>query len=479
MKGPIKSLSIIMALSLPQLPLAADIVNRSSEPAKTSPDTTEEVTMVYSRINYDQVSRSAYVGDFSGVTDDGSLEFTPPADTGPDGFAAINPIDPSGPSGYTVTEQGTTAFNWMAAYIDYQLQDHVVGYAYVINGDGQPKEWNAAGYAKTPQDGDLEMSVHTRSFLASVTKHITSVATVKILHEAGLTIDTPIAGYLPAGWKLGKNVSGIRFRHLLTHATGWGQLWNTLSDAEQEDWNNGWDGLKYVVSLDLAPGSFNYSYKNANTALLRILIPQIWVQMGGAPYTEVTASNHDLMYLSYVQHNIFNPIGIYSVSCSMQASYDEALAYSFDHVETGGVEHSIDLGSGCGGHSGLRLSAVELAKYLAYLRYSDQIISLSELGLINSEELGWDDATDGKYTKSGAWFSTTSVNINSKDGGLFLDLPLKLNTEYEYRKSSRACIAMMPNGVEASLVINSEFEGGGEGFSTCGILRDAFDFASN
>ncbi|MEJ2407518.1 MAG: hypothetical protein P8171_25290, partial [Candidatus Thiodiazotropha sp.] len=65
------------------------------------------------------------------------------------------------------------------------------------------------------------------------------------------------------------------------------------------------------------------------------------------------------------------------------------------------------------------------------------------------------------------------------DGGLFLDLPLKLNTEYKYRKASRACIALMPNGVEASLVINSEFEGGGDGYSTCGILRDAFDFASN
>jgi hypothetical protein len=111
---------------------------------------------------------------------------------------------------------------------------------------------------------------------------------------------------------LGGNVTDIKFRHLLTHATGWGQLWNKLDKKKRADWNNGWDGLKYVVSLDTVPGSL-YSYKNANTALLRILIPQIWVQMGGAPFSQVTADNHDLMYLNYVQNNIFDPIGIYKV----------------------------------------------------------------------------------------------------------------------------------------------------------------------
>jgi CubicO group peptidase (beta-lactamase class C family) len=477
MKSPLKKLPIILALALPQQLLAADALSLTSDVAKTSTAATEELALVHEHVKRDQINRSAYAGDFSLVTDEGSMEFTPPADTGPDGFTSIDVRDPSGPSGYTNTPRGSVAYNWMGAYIDYRLQDHVVGYAYVINGDGQPKQWHAHGYAKTPPDGDLEMSVHTRSFIASVTKQITSVATVKILHQAGLSIETSIANYLPAGWKLGGNVSDIKFRHLLTHATGWGQLWNNLDEKERAGWNNGWDGLKYVVSLDTVPGSL-YSYKNANTALLRILIPQIWVQMGGAPFSQVTADNHDLMYLNYVQNNIFDPIGIYNVGCWMQANYDEALAYSFDHVESGGVAHTIDLGSGCGGHAGLRLSAAELAKYLAYLRYSDQIISLSELGLINSMELGWDDATNGKYTKSGAWFSTISVNINSNDGGLFLDLPLKLNTEYKYRKASRACIALMPNGVEASLVINSEFEGGGDGYSTCGILRDAFDLAS-
>ncbi|PVV14031.1 MAG: hypothetical protein B6D77_03685 [gamma proteobacterium symbiont of Ctena orbiculata] len=470
MRGTLKIIPALLAISLSQPVLAAD--TRSS----TIPPETVDIT--YEMLSRDNSKVSAVAGELRLGSDGGALEYSPPLDTQPGDFTIIEGFDPTGPSDLAEVGQGSVAYDWMGAYIDNQLQDHVVGYAYVINGDGVPKQWNADGYAKTPEDGDLQMSVYTRSFIASVTKQITSVATVKLLHQAGLTIETPIADYLPSGWKLGKNVNGIKFKHLLTHSTGWGQLWDNLDKAEREAWSNGWDGLEYVISLTASPGSA-YSYKNANTALLRILIPQVWVAMGGAPYAEVTAGNHDLMYLAYVQGNIFEPIGIYSVGCWMQPNYQEALAYSFDHVETGGIAHEIDLGKGCGGHAGLRLSAVELAKYLAYLRYSDEIISLSQLGLINSEELGWGDATDGKYTKSGAWFSSYEVDINTNEGGLYLDLPLKLNTQYKYRKASRACVALLPYGVEASLVINSEYEGGGEDYSTCGILRDAFDFAAN
>ncbi|HEX7027696.1 MAG TPA: serine hydrolase [Gammaproteobacteria bacterium] len=438
----------------------------------------EHISFTYQKIDLESVSATDTGMDQLVLKeDDGVAEFTPPPSDEPTGFKAIRGDDP-GFNDFQQVGQGSVAYEWMGAYIDNELQNHVVGYAYVINGGGAPQHWNADGYAQTPEDGNLDMSIYTRSFVASVTKQITSVATVKILDAAGLSIDTYIKDYLPAGWAKGNGVNSLKFRHLLTHSTGWGQLWNTLTEEEQEDWNNGWDGLKYVVSLDAAPGSA-YSYKNANTALLRVLIPQIWVQMGGAPYTEVTEGNHDLIYLAYVQNNIFEPAGIYNVACWMQSGEEEALAYSFDHADTGGIEHEIHLGEGCGGHAGLRLSAYELAKYLAYLRHSDEIVTLSQLSLINSQALGWDYADDGKYTKSGGWFSTYTVDLGlNESNGLYIDLPLQLNTTFEYQKESRACVAMLPYNVEASLIINSEYEGGGD-ISPCGILLDAFNFAAN
>ncbi|MES9831004.1 MAG: serine hydrolase [Candidatus Thiodiazotropha sp. DIVDIV] len=408
---------------------------------------------------------------------DAVIEYTPPLPDEPTDFRVIGDFDPTIPAKFT-NHQSTIDYDLMGGYIESVLSNHVVGYAYVVNGDGVPQSWNSEGHAKTPADGGLNMSVYTRSDIASVTKQITSVASVKILEEAGLSIETKIKDYLPNGWSKGSGVNDLEFKDLLTHSTGWGQLWDNLNDKEQEDWNNDWDGLKYVISLDASPGS-SYSYKNANTALLRILIPKIWVAMGGAPYENVTSANHELIYLAYIQHNIFNPIGIYNVTCWLQPAEDEALAYSFDHVNTGGISHETSLTDGCGGHAGLRLSAVELAKYLAYLRHSHEIITASQLALINQQELGWDYANDGKYTKGGYRFNTTTVDTNPNDSnGVYINYPLKQNTVYEYRKASRACVAILPYGVEASLIINSEYEGG-DPISTCGILLDAFNISAD
>ena len=213
------------------------------------------------------------------IVEDDAVEFSPPAPEEPTDYKAIDDgWDTVG--GFKEVPQGSVSYGVIGAYIDAVLQNHTVGYAYVINGDGHLQLSNAEGYAKTPDDGGENMSIYTRSFVASVTKQITSVATVKILHDAGLSIETPIANYLPEGWTLGTNVAGLKFHHLLTHSTGWGQLWNDLSEEEKEDWNNDWDGLQYLLTLEASPG-VSSSYKNANTALLRILIPQIWVQMGG------------------------------------------------------------------------------------------------------------------------------------------------------------------------------------------------------
>lgn len=54
------------------------------------------------------------------------------------------------------------------------------------------------------------------------------------------------------------------------------------------------------------------------------------------------------------------------------AGIPETLVYSL--VEHGGVEHEIFLNA-CGGHVDLHLSVYELAKYLAYLRHSNEIIT--------------------------------------------------------------------------------------------------------
>lgn len=388
-------------------------------------------------------------------------------------------VTPTASNDLKIENEMTVELDWMAAYIDTVMHDQVVGYAYVINKDGEVARSNAVGSARTADDGQLDMSIHTRSFIASVTKQITAIATIKILHQAGLSVDTPISDYLPDEWVQATGFwgdNGLTFKHLMAHTTGLGQAFDLMKQNNDvtalSSWGNDWDGLEYVVSNGATPGA-SYAYKNANYALLRVLIPEVWRQMGGAPYTEVTMGNHSIMYLAYVQQNIFEPIGIHNVGCWMQPALEEALAYSKDFVEEGGIAHEVSFNS-CGGHAGFRLSAYELAKYLAYIRHSDEIISYVQLGLANQENLGWTPSdNDGNYWKGGDWNSNyTIATPNTVGGG-----SLSLQSTVDYSKSSHACIMTFPYGYEASIVINSEYKTGFES-SACGVLKDAFEFVS-
>lgn len=59
----------------------------------------------------------------------------------------------------------------------------------------------------------------------SVTKNMTVIALLKLLHQKGISVNASIGKYLPAQWAKdqGLRVNGInriRFRHLLTHTSG-------------------------------------------------------------------------------------------------------------------------------------------------------------------------------------------------------------------------------------------------------------------
>ncbi len=436
-------------------------------------------------------------GQSSSVATMGDIAATVPVVEPPaaiDGIAIIEKVEPPEPANniltgygedkppiasadFNIEQAGSVELDWMAAYIDTVLQDQVVGYAYAINKDGSIVRSGANGFARTADDGQLDMSIHTRSFVASVSKQVTAVATIKILHQAGLTVDTLIEDYLPAEWLKsggfwGKN--GLTFGDLMTHSTGLGQAFDLMKANDDvtalASWGNDWDGLEFVVSNGADPGA-SYSYKNANYALLRVLIPEVWVQMGGAPYDEVTEANHSLMYLAYVYQNVFEPAGVYNVTCWVQSAQEEALAYSKDFVEEGGVAHEINFSS-CGGHSGFRLSAYQLAKYLAYLRHSDEIITYQQLNQINQALLGWSSsAENGIYWKGGDNYSNYIIGADNNIGGQVF----ATQSTVEFRKSSHACVMIFPNGYEASIVINSEYKTGFES-SACGVLKDAYSF---
>src|SRR5207247_5795045 len=100
------------------------------------------------------------------------------------------------------------------------LKDQVAGYAMRLLHHGTPIQTGTWNWAKTLPDTSDAWASGTRMHVASDSKSITAVAIARLLNEKQIAIDTPIAGFLPAYWTKGANISQITFRHLMTHRSG-------------------------------------------------------------------------------------------------------------------------------------------------------------------------------------------------------------------------------------------------------------------
>ena len=338
------------------------------------------------------------------------------------------------------------------------LDGTVNGYAFIIK-KGFKTRKGADGWAKRPVDDAGEgtlMTTNTRSFIASVTKTISAVATLKLLDANNLPITAKIAPWLPNSWPKGAGIAQLTFRDLLQHKTGFNQIFNSLSDAEKSNWHNDWDGLKWIVENGAIPGSSS-SYKNANFALLRVIIPKLWKASGAndADFTGITSGNSGFLYMIYVYNHIFKPSGIAKgATCSASEAYQpQAIGYDASDFVEAGVMSETSMPN-CGGHAGLRLSARDLVKFMTHLRKGN-LLPPVWLFIMDYYRLGWNQASNTNINgREGKWWHGGAWNMGSNRG-------------------YRACIMKYPQNVVATLVVNSKTEGKG----ACTILKDAFNNA--
>ncbi|MCH9698028.1 MAG: beta-lactamase family protein [Gammaproteobacteria bacterium] len=358
-----------------------------------------------------------------------------------------------GPDGFAPNPE-TINLNQMEQNIINDMDGNAVGYAYAITKNGVLMKSGADGDAKIAIDGWSPMTATSRLQLASVTKPITAVATLKLLEANNLSVDDLISDWLPSDWVKGAGVHQLTFRHLLTHRSGFNQLIQQLSKADKAMVGNDWDGVQFVVSNGAIPNASS-SYKNVNYALLRVIIPELW-KAAGAPFNigMVTKWNHGMWYLSYIQHNLFIPMGVNSVACWEQPAYDGAYAYQLGNPGKAGTPFNGTI-QNCGGHAGLHLSAIDLANFMAHIGHDDSLFSPANRLLMNSGRLGWNQASNtnsnnrlGKYWHGGDYYSNGREIHN--------------------------CVMKFPQNVEATLVINSNQT---SGKNQCTILKNAFDNA--
>lgn len=352
-----------------------------------------------------------------------------------------------------VASAGGPDLKAMAAHIENNMSPSTVGMAYAISQHGQLAIAGATGKAQRAPDANIAMTSNIRSTVASVSKAITAPLLYKLLDDNNLSVHSPIAPWLPSGWDKGagfsNNANGVTFYQLLTHTSGLKQAFDALKAAGLEgQWDNDWDGLEFVVANGTTPGSAR-DYINANFALMRILIPELWKSAGG-PATALTKANVGQRYLAFLHQHALNKENIDSITCSAQAGYPEARSYNFADASIAGSPNS-SASDSCGGHASLHFSAQELTRYAYSFRYNRDILSSANRSLMNADRAGWDRSglvEGGSYfDHAGDWF---------KGSG----------------RETHTCLIELPHGVNASIIVNSSSD-----IHRCTILRDAFNAA--
>lgn len=262
-----------------------------------------------------------------------------------------------------------------------------LGHTYAIFYDGGLKAWGHNGYARRPgvKDPFLMNAMNTRINVASSAKSMTAIALIKVLNQAGVSLDAPMSNFLPSWWTKGPNIHLITFRHLLTHKSGF------LKDAEKTE------DIRKVISEGVSSENIGKSgnYRNLNFCIMRLLIPALagdfdyYYNSGANPKPgelQFNASQDvdkitQLAFMKYMQKNIWDPFLIKG-TCENE---DGVLYYNFSNPSSPGINTSAGGSQGCNGGDGkecsnagggtISISTMGLANVMYHARFTNKLLN--------------------------------------------------------------------------------------------------------
>jgi CubicO group peptidase (beta-lactamase class C family) len=313
-----------------------------------------------------------------------------------------------------------------------------MGYSYVIMQNGQVVHADAGGRSRNGADGATDMTLEDKIHIASVSKFITTVATLHLLEtKNGVDEKTQVIEYLPARWMKGPGINNITFLDLIAQQSGL-FLFGTQNRLACR-----FDSLAMYISTGSSLNK-QKQYTNTHHALMRVILPRLWDKYrpnDGDYDADFTSS----VYESLVQELLLEPLDI-NASCNSNLG-NVALAY-INSTDTGNGNDPGNLTSLAGGF-GWYMNALELAKFWAYSWYTNDFINDDSRKIMTDNTAGLWNTTIGDegtyYNKLGGW----------DIGG------------------SLGAIAMhYPNDVDLIVLINSRMD---NGLSLVSLARDTFD----
>ena len=189
--------------------------------------------------------------------------------------------------------------------------------------------------------------------IASMTKSFTAMAILKLRDDGKLSLDDPVATYIPVFADLPyptKDSPAITIRHLLTHSEGFPEdnPWGDRQLAQTDETVRGW--LRAGIPFSTPPGT-TFEYSNYGFGLLG----QIITKASGREYAE------------YVRDSILRPLGMTSSTFEVSAVPREHMAIGY-RFEDGAWKTEPILAHGTfGAMGGLWTSTRDLARYVEFL----------------------------------------------------------------------------------------------------------------
>ncbi|QIP14798.1 beta-lactamase family protein [Spirosoma aureum] len=212
------------------------------------------------------------------------------------------------------------------------LQNRNLGYGFVIYEGNEFKASGNGGLKSRTVDaqGEKPYSIDTKMHIASMSKTITAMAFTQLAAQKGIKTTDKIGKYLPQSWPKGENIDQITFRELFNHRSGIIGLGGDCRNGSYTE--NIYSGLKQLIAKGVkTTNRGQYCYQNANVGLFRLLIPALtgYVFTGN---DDTDDRRTQQLYLTFVQKNIFEKIGLTDIQPSQPVS---GPTYNYDYPYSG------------------------------------------------------------------------------------------------------------------------------------------------
>ncbi|HMG75767.1 MAG TPA: serine hydrolase domain-containing protein [Pyrinomonadaceae bacterium] len=233
--------------------------------------------------------------------------------------------------------------NWFAAR-------HVPGAVFGIIIDGE-LVWVKTNGVRESKD-HAPVTPDTVFRIASMTKSFTALSILKLRDQGKLSLDDPVARYVPAleGLRYPTNDSPtLTIRHLLTHSEGFPEdnPWGDRQLAQSDETIRAW--MRAGIPFSNAPGTA-YEYSNYGFAILG----QVVTRVSGRPYAE------------YVRDEILKPLGMNSSTFEMSSVPREHIALGYRWEDNVWKDEPVLAHGSFGSMGGLWTTARDLARYVAF-----------------------------------------------------------------------------------------------------------------